>query len=143
MTTINAHDYTAGEVITASTLDGLTSDLNTILAEIELSAYIESGQYTGDATTGRVISFSDTGVVLQILEVIRGNSNATQCYYYCTTTTMHDEDPQGLSWQVLSGVPRYRDDVHEDIDTAGQWTAYVGLNANNVPFSWTAYGTKP
>lgn len=33
MTSINAHDYTVGEILRAATLDGVTQDLNTLLAQ--------------------------------------------------------------------------------------------------------------
>lgn len=33
MTTLNAHDYYVGEVLEASTMDGVTEDLNTLLAQ--------------------------------------------------------------------------------------------------------------
>ena len=33
MTILNAHDYTVGEILRAATLDGVTEDLNTLLAQ--------------------------------------------------------------------------------------------------------------
>ena len=33
MTTLNAHDYTVGEILSAETMDGVTEDLNTLLAQ--------------------------------------------------------------------------------------------------------------
>jgi len=33
MTTINAHDYSVGEILTAATMDGVTDDLNTLLSQ--------------------------------------------------------------------------------------------------------------
>jgi len=33
MTTLNAHDYSVGEILTAATMDGVTADLNALLAQ--------------------------------------------------------------------------------------------------------------
>jgi len=67
MTSINAHDYSVGEVLTAATMDGITEDLNTLLAQGigEETVYIPAGAMVGEigAAPGSITTL-DNGTIV-------------------------------------------------------------------------------
>lgn len=69
MTVLNAHDYTVGEILTAATLDGVTADLNSLLAQGigEETIYFPVGGMVGES-----------GAVPGELEIL---DNGTICHY--------------------------------------------------------------
>ena len=103
MTTINAHDYTSGEVLTAATMDGVTADLNTLLTEVEGSCYIETGTYTGDGTEDQTITLTDTEMVTMAIwiwvEVADTQTTAT----WSSSDDFCDNDADGLFYEVRDG----------------------------------------
>ena len=69
MTSINAHDYSVGEILTAATMDGVTEDLNTLLAQGigEETVYIPAGAM-----------LAEDGAAPGAMEVL---DNGTICHY--------------------------------------------------------------
>ena len=117
MTTLNAHDYSVGEILTAATMDGVTSDLNTLLTEVEGSCYIEASEYTGDGTTGQTVTLTDTDLVIKAifiqLETVAGGS----AYSFQTTSSFITSDAQGLTTRSITGSELNVDDAVASMGT--------------------------
>lgn len=143
MTTINAHDYTVGEILTAATMDGVTSDLNTLLAEVEGSCYIETGTYTGDGTTGQTITLADAELVINHITIWTGAADTATCITVATSDLYVDDDAQGLAAKVGDQVAV--DDAIKSIGTGSFVVSDQGTdaypNGNGTTFYYSVWGT--
>ena len=143
MTTLNAHDYTAGEVITASTLDGLTADLNTLLTEIEGSCYVETGTYTGDGGVGKDVSLTDTELIVQAIWIFVEAADGGTTASYITSDEFADNDADGLMITERTGLVA---DNSTRLGTAGKFTvddqgADNHPNKNGTVYHYVVFGT--
>ena len=145
MTTLNAHDYTVGEILTAATMDGVTADLNTLLAEVEGSCYIETGTYTGDGTTDQTITLTDTALVIKYIRIIRSGADGQTSSAYTSTDNLNDNDADGLMLRERAADFTILDNGILSIGTGNFHVDDGGNdghpNTNSVPYEYMVIGT--
>jgi len=144
MTTLNAHDYSVGEILTAATMDGVTSDLNTLLSEVEGSAYIETGAYTGDGTTGQTVNLTDTELIPHYLKIYRAGADGQVVNIYTSTSALIDDDADGLGCNESSSQFLLYDKRINAFAT-GSFTvsddaSNAHPNSDTIPYSYLVIG---
>ena len=130
MTTLNAHDYTVGEILTAATMDGVTADLNALLAEVEGSCYIETGSYAGDGSTGQTVSLTDSDLVISDLWIVLSGSDNDSVPCYFTTADLVDDDADGLCFRISGGGTTLQDRMIKSVGTGSFVVDDGGSDAN-------------
>ena len=127
MATLNAHDYSVGEILTAATMDGVTADLNALNTDVMGSCYVESGSYAGDGSTGLTVNLTDTLMVMKSLWVFPDGADGGSFVMFHTTNLLADDDPQGL-------VGRHTDNTLQDnmIKSIGTGSFVVSDNGTDA-----------
>ena len=145
MTTLNAHDYSVGEILTASTMDGVTADLNTLLSEVEGSCYIETGSYTGDGSTSNTVTLADTELIIKDLWIVLSGSDGATVPSYFTTSDLVDDDAQGLCLRISGGGTTLQDQMIKSLGTGSFVVDDQGTdsnpNKNGETYYYVARGT--
>lgn len=146
MATLNAHDYTVGEILSAATMDGVTADLNAINTEMTASCFIESGTYTGNGSTGQTISLSDSSLVIKDLFIMVGGADGGASNLFWTTDLLADDDPQGLAIRIISaGTVSIQDQAIKSVGTGSFVVDDGGAdnhpNQNAATYYYIARGT--
>jgi len=150
MTSINGHDYSVGEVLRAATMDGITEDLNTLLAQGigEETVYIPAGSMrpeTGaapgaaiDLDFGTIVHLGipfdkDTDEFLNFSLEMPKRYDAGSLYLACIWTTAAGEGGAGgVVWQAEGNK----------LDDGGAMGTDPGSGGGTVTDAWQADGDR-
>lgn len=150
MTTINAHDYSVGEVLTAATMDGVTADLNTLLTQGigEETAYLpaaallsESGAEPGALEVldfGTIVHYGipfdkDTDEFIDFALEMPKRYDAGSIYLAAVWTTATGDGAAGdVVWQAEGNILNDGDALGTD----------PGSGGGNVTDAWESDGDR-
>ena len=102
MSTLNLHDFTVGEILTAATMDGQTADLSTLNSD---KAEIKTGEYTGDGSTAQTIT--GLGFTPAFGKVWYRVAHGNVSNVYETTTEIIAHNAEGLALRPSDATMYY------------------------------------
>jgi len=100
MATINAHDFTVGEILTAATMDGVTEDIVAVNTEISNAAHIKTGNYTGDGTISQAITGVGFKPIFLWIFERAADTGAVNVFY--TSDNYITTDADGIAVRLIS-----------------------------------------